>query len=208
MPAVAQGREVIEISSEIRRLLIVARKLSVIDLAVTVRPAYDIFAEELAHHVLSLILDLANSSLFLHPSSLDGEMQPVHPLDGLRPDAAVMRAIVGRVLLECWAHQFRFEQGGMTRQFWNPDDLRKIDGLFLLDQKMWKGARSLVRSVFISIMGPREVKREVGKCTAVRNTACRLMCEPLQRCVWLACTPKSSRRSSCATASRSTRCAS
>ncbi len=65
------GREIIEVSSDLRRLYQIARVLHSIDLAVTLRPAFDVFAEEVIQIVLNFLMDLSNCNLYL-PSSQDG----------------------------------------------------------------------------------------------------------------------------------------
>lgn len=153
------GREIIDISDDLRKLCMLASKLIQIDLAVTVRPAYDTFAEEVAGHVLSFLLDLVNASIFVPSASTSST---AHPLDGMTPNAAAMRALVARDLLKPWKHRKPVPQNRMSSYFFDVSDLRCIDGLLLMDSKMWKEARGTCKSLYMALIGPREVKRQVA----------------------------------------------
>ncbi|PWN37144.1 uncharacterized protein FA14DRAFT_159326 [Meira miltonrushii] len=155
------GREIIETSSDLRRMYLLAHKLGQIDLAVTIRPAYDVYAEEIAGHVLELLLDLSNASFgTLSPSSKSPPS--THPLDNLVPSAVAMRALLGRAFLNDWEHRLPVTQGDMTTDFFDNSELLQLDGMLLMDYKMWKGARANARSLYMALIGPREVKRALA----------------------------------------------
>ena len=59
-----QGRQVVSMSEDVRRLVIMARRIGVIYLLVTVQHAFDYFVEEVAGCVLSFIAELASASLY------------------------------------------------------------------------------------------------------------------------------------------------
>lgn len=153
------GREFIETSAEVRRLYLLAHKLGQIDLAVTVRPAYDVFTEEIAGHVLEMILDLANASISIVPPHASGQSMSTHPLDNLVPNAAVMRALISRALLDEWIHRATFPNSQMSLEFFDTRHLLQLDGLLLMDHKLWKSARANLCSLYMALIGPREVKR-------------------------------------------------
>lgn len=155
------GREIIETSSDLRRMYLLAHKLGQIDLAVTIRPAYDVYAEEIAGHVLELLLDLSNASFGTLPPSTKSS-QSAHPLDNLVPSAVAMRALLGRAFLHDWEHRLPVTQGQMSTEFFDNHELLQLDGMLLMDYKMWKGARANARSLYMALIGPREVKRAVA----------------------------------------------
>ncbi|MCO5565535.1 hypothetical protein L7F22_019209 [Adiantum nelumboides] len=155
------GREIIETSSDLRRMYLLAHKLGQIDLAVTIRPAYDVYAEEIAGHVLELLLDLSNASFGTLPAS--SKLSPsTHPLDNLVPSAVAMRALLGRAFLNDWEYRSPIKQGHMSIDFFDSRELLQLDGMLLMDYKMWKGARANARSLYMALIGPREVKRALA----------------------------------------------
>ncbi|UZJ54429.1 hypothetical protein CBS101457_003749 [Exobasidium rhododendri] len=156
------GRDIIETSGEVKKMYLLAHKLSQIDLAVTVRPAYDIFAEEVAGHVLDFLLDLTNASLFVAPSDPSSQIISKHHLDQMIPNAAAMRALIGRALFEPWRHRKEVSSGQMSQDYFDSRALLQLDGLLLLDNRMWKEARSTCRSIYMALLGPREVKRALA----------------------------------------------
>lgn len=157
------GREIVEISTKLKRLFQLARIINHIDLAVTIRPSYDVFAEEVAGQVLNFLLDLSGASLYLPESSSSSDTS--HPHDGFVPNASALRALIAQVFLRGWNHKNPSValQGGMSKEFFDPDDLRNVDGLLLMDSKMWKEARSTTREIWLMIMGTKEVKKELGE---------------------------------------------
>lgn len=156
------GREIIDTSNDVRQLYLLAHKLGQIDLAITIRPAYDIFAEEVAGLVLELLLDLSNASFSVLPTASSASAAFTHPLDNLVPSAVVMRALIGRAFLERWQHHLPVPRGEMSIDFFDNRNLVQLDGMLMVDHKMWKGARANARSLYLALIGPREVKRAVA----------------------------------------------
>ncbi len=58
-----QGREIVEMSSNVQRLIETAQSLTIIDLGVTVRRAYDTFREQVVSVIIEWLLDLTHSRL-------------------------------------------------------------------------------------------------------------------------------------------------
>ena len=50
----------------------------------------------------------------------------------------------------------------MSTEFFDNHELLQLDGMLLMDYKMWKGARANARSLYMALIGPREVKRAVA----------------------------------------------
>lgn len=156
------GRDIIETSGEVKKLYLLAHKLSQIDLAVTIRPAYDIFAEEIAGHVLEFLVDLTNASIFVPPTTTPALSFSTHPHDQLVPNATAMRALIGRALFEPWHHRKPILRGQMSLEYFDNRSLLQLDGLLLMDNRMWKSARVSCRSIYMALLGPREVKRALA----------------------------------------------
>lgn len=161
------GREIVETSTNLKQLFNLARRINHIDLAVTIRPSYDVFAEEVAGQVLNFLLDLSSAALYL-PESNTGEgsdFLAAHPHEGFVTNASALRALITEAFLKPWSNNNPSvaAQGAMSTEFFDPTDLRNVDGLLLMDAKMWKEARSTTREVWLMIMGAKEVKKELGE---------------------------------------------
>ncbi len=169
------GREIIEVHRDVTRLLLWGLKLNSIDLAVSIRPSYDVFAEEIAGLLVKHLLDLASSVLYVPPvggAAEDNEEDALrtHPFDKLVPSAAQMRAIVTNALLEPWDHTKPIYAESMSAAFFSGADLRRLDGLLLLESKLWKELRGNVKETFMACIGVKETRKEIGESA---NTLCR-----------------------------------
>ncbi|PWN48310.1 hypothetical protein IE53DRAFT_202971 [Violaceomyces palustris] len=160
------GRAIIQIDSELRYLLNIARVLSQIDLTVTIRPAFDVFAEEVAHVLVEFLIDLANSSLYLPQSNPANGSLYAHPHDAFKPNAAVIKMLIAREMLAKWNSATTWSAGSMSTDFFDPGSLTKLEGLLLMDAKMWKSLRAEMKGLYISLIGPKEVKKEIASCFA------------------------------------------
>ncbi|KAE8262492.1 hypothetical protein A4X03_0g2408 [Tilletia caries] len=157
----AHGRQVIRTSASLKELTVMAQRLSTIDLAVSIRPAYDIFAEDLAGLLLDYIFDLANATVFIPPT------QQSSPPDAgkenrLESAAPTLRALLTAQFLIPWTPQRPVNQGKMSQEFFNTADLRRVDGIFLLDHKMWKEARMCCQSILLALTTLKEIRREIA----------------------------------------------
>ncbi|SNX81368.1 related to ubiquitin-protein ligase e3 component [Melanopsichium pennsylvanicum] len=161
------GREIIEVNSDLRRLYQIGRVLHSIDLAVTIRPAFDVFAEEVVQIVLNFLMDLSNCNLYL-PSSQDATpslstMPPSSWLgQPLSPDAAAFKHIVARSLLAPFHPLKPIEAGFMSADFFDPRQLANYEGLLLMDCKLWKSARLEIKALLMSLIARREIKKELS----------------------------------------------
>ena len=165
------GREIIEVSKDVPKLLLWGLKLNSIDLAVSIRPAYDVFAEDVAGLLVKHILDLAQSVLHVPDRSAssageeDAEMtsRSTHPLDNLVPSAALMRALVTNQLLAPWDHLKPVYAESMSSKFFSAEDLRRLDGMLLLESRLWKELRGNVKEAIMACIGIKETKKEIGE---------------------------------------------
>ncbi|PWZ03008.1 hypothetical protein BCV70DRAFT_9664 [Testicularia cyperi] len=155
------GREIIEVSTDVRRLYQIARVLASIDLAVTLRPAFDIFAEEVVQMVLQFLMDLSNSNLYLsqHSNSRSGAAPTQHPL---RADAAILKQIIAQALFVPFHPIEPISAGSMSPDYFDPSSLSNYEGLLLMDYKFWKSARIEIKALFMSLIARREIKKEIS----------------------------------------------
>ncbi|TFY79159.1 hypothetical protein EWM64_g4852 [Hericium alpestre] len=130
----SQGREVIEMSSSIPRLLEIAQTIGQIELGVTVRRAYDTFREQVVAVIIEWLLDLTRSRL--------------------STDAVIIREVIAQELL-----MPRKRAGGWTNA--PPDaasiyaevhNSARIDWLFLYHAKLWKKPRLSLKEIYASIL--------------------------------------------------------
>ncbi|KDN52254.1 hypothetical protein K437DRAFT_243984 [Tilletiaria anomala UBC 951] len=164
------GRDIIEISTDVPKLLLWGLKLNSIDLAVSIRPSFDIFAEEIAAVLIKHLLDLTSSVLYVPKkdtgqggkSNQQEEGSQPHLLETLVPSAALMRALVTDQLLKPWDHNKPVYADSMSSAFFSASDLRKLDGLLLLESKLRKELRGDVKQVLMACIGIKETKKEVA----------------------------------------------
>ncbi|SPO19704.1 related to ubiquitin-protein ligase e3 component [Ustilago trichophora] len=155
------GREIIEVGSDLRRLYQIARVLHSIDLAVTIRPAFDVFAEEVIQTVLNFLMDLSNCNLYL-PSSQDTTSLSSWLGQSLKPDAAAFKHIVARSFFAPFHPLKPVEAGSMSPDFFDPRYLTNYEGLLLMDCKLWKSARIDIKALLMSLIARREIKKEIS----------------------------------------------
>uniref|UniRef100_V5EW11 E3 ubiquitin-protein ligase n=2 Tax=Kalmanozyma brasiliensis (strain GHG001) TaxID=1365824 RepID=V5EW11_KALBG len=164
------GRDIIEVGSDLRRLYQIARVLHSIDLAVTIRPAFDVFAEEVSQVVLDFLMDLSNCNLYLPSSSSSQDTASTLssiPLSSwlgqpLKPDAAAFKHIVARSLFAPYQPLKPIETGSMSPDFFDPRHLTNYEGLLLMDCKLWKSARIDIKALLMSLIARREIKKEIS----------------------------------------------
>lgn len=158
------GREIIEVGSDLRRLYQIARVLHSIDLAVTIRPAFDVFAEEVIQIVLNFLMDLSNANLYLPSSPGSISTTPLSTWLGqpLKADAAAFKHIVARSLFAPFHTLSPIETGSMSPDFFDPRHLTNYEGLLLMDCKLWKSARIDIKAMLMSLIARREIKKEVS----------------------------------------------
>ncbi|GAC73291.1 N-end rule pathway, recognition component UBR1 [Moesziomyces antarcticus T-34] len=157
------GRDIIEVSSDLRRLFQIARVLNSIDLMVTLRPAFDVYAEEVIQLVLNFVMDLSNCNLYL-PGGVDDEAhaQPLFGQGPLKPDAAAFKHIIARSFFAPFQPFRRIEAGCMSPEFFDPRNIAYYEALLLMEYKLWKSARLDIKALLMSLIARREIKKEVS----------------------------------------------
>lgn len=142
------GRAVLRVSPDARQLVRMAQRVTVIDLLVTIVPAFDYYVEEVAGCILEFLGDLSRCSLFI-----DGE-----------PDARKLNVVLASALFAPWQSETLISlPSSMAREFFDPSRLCMLDTLILFDLHMWKAARLDVRHLLMEVIGSREAKPVVAE---------------------------------------------
>ncbi|THH12848.1 hypothetical protein EW146_g7310 [Bondarzewia mesenterica] len=129
-----QGREVIEMSNNIPRLLEIAQAVAQIELSVTVRRAYDTFREQVVGVILEWLRDLTRSRL--------------------GTDTLILREVVAEELLTK-----RRRNTGLSNvppEVFNISkevvDAARVDWLFLYHTRLWKRTRLYLKETYATIL--------------------------------------------------------
>lgn len=128
------GREIIDISGDVPRLLEAAHSMTKIELGVTIRRAYDTFREQVACVIIEWLLDLTRSRL--------------------GADTLIIKEIIAAELLS----PRRRENTVFTSGPQIPDlaaDLARpcrIDWLFVYHTRLWKKPRIHLKAIYASIL--------------------------------------------------------
>ncbi|KAH9850612.1 hypothetical protein C2E23DRAFT_734790 [Lenzites betulinus] len=127
-----QGREIIEMSGNLTRLLDMARAIAQIDLGVTVRRAYDTFREQVSAVVIEWLLDLTRSRL--------------------STDALVLREVLAYELLSPRKNASVLPANDPTRALPGVNDPTRLDWLFLYHARLWKRPRLNLKEIYASLL--------------------------------------------------------
>ena len=133
------GREVVEMNTNVVRLLEMAQGISHIDLGVTIRRAYDTFREQVAAVIIEWLLDLTRSRI--------GQ------------DRIVLREIVAAELLKPrnGAGKGKAREGLVEAK-------ARLDWMFLYHTRLWKRPRLSLKEIYASVLTlSRNHKHAVGK---------------------------------------------
>ncbi|EMD41464.1 hypothetical protein CERSUDRAFT_146440 [Gelatoporia subvermispora B] len=126
-----QGREIIDMHTNIPKLLEVAHAIAHIDLGVTVRRAFDTFREQVAAVIIEWLLDLTRSRL--------------------GSDALILREIIASELLSPRKGYTVYTQGSNNTVLDNPDPAR-VDWMFVYHARLWKRPRLHLKEVYASLL--------------------------------------------------------
>jgi E3 ubiquitin-protein ligase UBR1 len=128
------GREIIDISGDVPRLLEAAHSMTKIELGVTIRRAYDTFREQVACVIIEWLLDLTRSRL--------------------GADTLIIKEIIAAELLSPRRRENTYFTSGPQI----PDlvaDLAhpcRIDWLFVYHTRLWKKPRIHLKAIYASIL--------------------------------------------------------
>lgn len=133
-----QGREIIDMSSSMARLLELSQAIAQIDLGVTVRRAYDTFREQVAAVIIEWLLDLTRSQL--------------------GADALIIREVIATELL---SPRKNSEANKLLNDVHDPV---RLDWMFIYHAKLWKKPRLNLKEVYASLLTlSHEHKLAVGE---------------------------------------------
>jgi E3 ubiquitin-protein ligase UBR1 len=173
----AQGREIIETSPNIARVLHIAHTLAQIDLGVTLRASYDTFRECVSASLVALLLDLCSCSVF---PGLANE------------DPTFFRSVLADVLMEqrsastdtfekrekAGLDKFRGGVRTVTRETESEaDKLTRADWLLMYHTKLWKKPREQMTQLLTKLtmvdQGTRLKLCESGRAVLISLQAIR-----------------------------------
>ena len=129
-----QGRDVIDMSSNVTRLLEIAQTFSQIDIGVTVRRAYDTFREQVVTVIIEWLSDLTRSRI--------------------GTDALVLRELIAQELLaprprDTNSYSTNPQAPNVVSGVYNPT---RLDWLFLYHTKLWKKPRLSMKEMYATIL--------------------------------------------------------
>ncbi|RDB27292.1 E3 ubiquitin-protein ligase ubr1 [Hypsizygus marmoreus] len=128
------GREVIDMNTNVTRLLETAQAITQIDLGVTIRRAYDTFREQVLDVIIEWLLDLTRSRL--------------------GSDVLILREVIAAELLSPRRRDtgsFNANAQSMISLADIPNPTR-IDTLFLYHTRLWKKPRLSVKEIYASMI--------------------------------------------------------
>ena len=127
-----QGRDIIEMNSNIPRLLEMGHTISQIDLGVTIRRAYDTFREQVSAVIIEWLLDLARCCL--------------------GSDTLVLREIIASELLSPRKQTYSRGFTDSSPIVADISDPARLDWLLLYHTKLWKKPRLDLKEVYASLL--------------------------------------------------------
>ena len=129
------GREVIEMSTDVPRVLDVAQKFAQIELGVTVRRAYDTFREQVVAVIIEWLLDLTRARLGSDTIILK-EVIAEELLDPRRRSNAIVNLPPEVLSIET-----------------EVSDAVRITWLYLYHTKLWKKPRLSLKEIYAAVLG-------------------------------------------------------
>lgn len=129
-----QGREIIDMNTNVTRLLEIAQNISQIDLGVTIRRAYDTFREQVVAVIIEWLLDLTRSRL--------------------GSDTLILREIIATELLsprrrDNGSYSANPQALNVIADFQNPT---RLDWMFLYHTRLWKKPRLSLKEIYASML--------------------------------------------------------
>lgn len=141
------GREIVDMNTNVTRLLEIAQAITQVDLGVTIRRAYDTFREQVGAVIIEWLLDLTRSRL--------------------GTDTLILREVIAAELLSP-----RRRDGGSfvpNPQASNPlqdvPNPTRLDSMFLYHTRLWKKPRLSLKEIYAAVISlSRDHKLAVGEC--------------------------------------------
>ncbi|KAG6874158.1 hypothetical protein C0995_005576 [Termitomyces sp. Mi166 len=128
------GREIIDMNTNVMRLLEMAQSITQIDLGVTIRRAYDTFREQVSEVIIEWLLDLTRSRLGTDYMILR-EVIATELMSPRRRDSGSYNANAQAIL--------------SLKEIPNP---ARLDALFLYHTRLWKKPRLSCKEIYASVI--------------------------------------------------------
>ncbi|GLB36806.1 putative zinc finger in N-recognin (UBR box) [Lyophyllum shimeji] len=128
------GREIIDMNTNVTRLLEMAQAITQIDLGVTIRRAYDTFREQVSEVIIEWLLDLTRSRL--------------------GSDYLILREVLATELMSPRrrdSHSYNNHAPGMLSLKDIPNPAR-LDAMFLYHTRLWKKPRLSCKEIYASVI--------------------------------------------------------
>jgi E3 ubiquitin-protein ligase UBR1 len=143
------GREVIDMNTNVTRLLEMAQALTQIDLGVTIRRAYDTFREQVVDVIIEWLLDLTRSRL--------------------GTDTLILREVIAAELLLARRRDtgaFNVNaQPMLSSVVVDVPNATRLDSMFLYHTRLWKKPRLSIKEIYSSVTSlSRHHKLAIGGC--------------------------------------------
>ncbi|KAG7090500.1 hypothetical protein E1B28_009613 [Marasmius oreades] len=128
------GREMVEMSTDVSRLLEMAQNIAQIDLGVTIRRAYDTFREQVASVIIEWLVDLTQSRL--------------------GTDTLILREIIAEEMLSPRRREnASYPHNAQTLlALHDIRDPTRLDCLFLSHTRLWKKPRLSLKEIYTAIL--------------------------------------------------------
>ena len=126
------GREIVDMNTNVPRLLEIAQTISHIDLGVTIRRAYDTFREQVAAVIIEWLLDLTRSRL--------------------GADTLILREIIAAELLTPRRRDNSSLDAMAVHAISDIRDPTRLDWMFLYHTKLWKKPRLSLKEIYASVL--------------------------------------------------------
>ncbi|KAL0063833.1 E3 ubiquitin-protein ligase ubr1 [Marasmius tenuissimus] len=128
------GREIIEMNTDVTRLLEMAQTIAQIDLGVTIRRAYDTFREQVASVIIEWLVDLTQCRL--------------------GTDTLILREIIAEEMLSARKRDNATASYNAQALLTIPDvrEPTRLDYLFLSHTRLWKKPRLSLKEIYTAIL--------------------------------------------------------
>ncbi|KAG9039114.1 hypothetical protein FRB95_012825 [Tulasnella sp. JGI-2019a] len=130
----SEGRAVVEVSSNMSRLLSVSRQIQGVDMGVTVRRAYDTFREEVSAVIIEWLMDLMQCRL-LNDTIILREVVAAEVYSPRKKDSSSLTS-----------------NQEATKVLAEIKDAARLDWLFLYHTRLWKRVRLNLKRVIVSML--------------------------------------------------------
>ncbi|KAF7982421.1 hypothetical protein HWV62_28541 [Athelia sp. TMB] len=126
------GREIVDMNTNVPKLLELARTISHIDLGVTIRRAYDTFREQIAAVLIEWLLDLTRSRL--------------------GPDTLILREILAAEMMSPRKREGNAPNPQTANIMADVRDPTRLDWMFLYHTRLWKKPRLSLKEIYASVL--------------------------------------------------------